>query len=75
MKFDKDQHQKVRYQGQLYVVLLEEFPQYRQSSTESAVVLHPIANDWIVRINNPRMRDYMTIRKAELKEVPHHVVE
>ena len=69
MKFDRALHQKVRYQGELYAIVLEEFPNYREGDRNYKVVLHPMGNEWIVHITNPTMRDLMTIRKGDLSEV------
>ena len=75
MKFNKDVHQKVRYDGQLYVVLLEEFPDYHGSTGDLPVVLHPIGNDWIVRITNPTVRKFLTVKKSSSEEVSPEVME
>ena len=75
MKFDKDVHQKVRYDGQLYVVMLEEFPDYHKRGSEFPVVLHPIGNDWIVRITNPTVRKYLTVNKGSSQEVAPETME
>jgi hypothetical protein len=75
MRFDKKLHQKVRYDGQLYVVLLDEFPEYHKEDQNYKVVLHPIANEWIVRITNPMIRAHMMVEKGNTIEVPHHVPE
>jgi hypothetical protein len=75
MKFDKNLHQKVRYDGQLYVVLLDEFPQYHTQGKDYKVVLHPIANEWIVPITNPKVREFMVVQKGNAIEVPHHALE
>lgn len=75
MRFNKETHQKVRYDGQLYVVLLEEFPEYHRMDTDFRVVLHPIGNDWIVRITNPTVRTYLTVRKGQSVEVGPEVME
>ena len=69
MKFDRKLHQKVRYQGQLYAILLEEFPDYRKGDDNYKVVLHPIGNDWIVHMTNPTVRELMTLRKGDFSEV------
>jgi hypothetical protein len=70
MKFDKNQHQKVRYAGQLYVVILSEFPSYHNEPDSFPVVLHPIGNEWIVQITNPAVRIHMTVKKGSLTKVP-----
>lgn len=75
MRFNQQLHQKVRYQGQLYVIIFEEFPEYRRADPDFPVVLHPVGNDWIVHITNPTVRTHMTIRKGEAREVPHHTME
>jgi hypothetical protein len=75
MKFDRNEHQKVRYDGQLYVVILEEFPDYYKKDPNSPVVLHPIGNDWIVRITNPTVRNFLTVRKGSSQEVSAEVME
>jgi hypothetical protein len=75
MKFNKENHQKVRYDGQLYVVILEEFPEYHRMDSNSAVVLHPIGNDWIVQITNPTVRNFLTVRKGNSLEVAPDVME
>jgi hypothetical protein len=75
MKFNKDHHQKVRYDGQLYVVILEEFPDYHQHSKDYPVVLHPVGNDWIVRITNPTVRKFLTVKKGTSQEVSPEVME
>jgi hypothetical protein len=75
MKFDKKLHQKVRFDGQLYVVLLDEFPEYHKEGKNYKIVLHPIANEWIVRITNPKIREYMVIEKGNAVEVPHYALE
>jgi hypothetical protein len=69
MKFNKAQHQKVRYDGQLYVVILDEFPEYYGKDGDYPVVLHPVGNDWIVRISNPKVRQYLTVKKGSFDEV------
>jgi hypothetical protein len=75
MKFNRDSHQKVRYDGQLYVVILEEFPDYYNMDSNRLVVLHPIGNDWIVRITNPTVRSYLTVKKGNSLEVGPDVME
>lgn len=75
MKFDKSQHQKVRYDGQLYVVLFEEYPDYMRLPAEAPIVLHPIGNDWIVKITNPTVRKFLTVAKGTATEVPAHTNE
>jgi hypothetical protein len=75
MKFNKDHHQKVRYDGQLYVVILEEFPDYHRRSKDYPVVLHPVGNDWIVRITNPTVRKFLTVQKGTSQEVSPEVME
>jgi hypothetical protein len=75
MKFNKESHQKVRYDGQLYVVLLEEFPDYHKQNAEYPVVLHPVGNDWIVRITNPTIRKFLTVKKGSSVEVAPEIME
>ena len=75
MRFNKSNHQKVRFEGQLYVVILEEFPEYHARGSDYPVVLHPIGNDWIVRITNPTVRKYLTVQKGASKEVGPEVME
>jgi hypothetical protein len=75
MRFNKDDHQKVRYDGQLYVVILEECPDYYRRDSNAPVVLHPIGNDWIVRITNPTVRTFLTVRKGSSVEVAPDVME
>jgi hypothetical protein len=74
MKFNKAQHQKVRYDGQLYVVILDEFPEYYRKDGDYPVVLHPIGNDWIVRISNPKVRQYLTVKKRSFAEVDPEIM-
>jgi hypothetical protein len=75
MKFNKDMHQKVRYDGQLYVVILEEFPDYHKRNADDPVVLHPIGNDWIVRITNPTVRKFLTVKKGSSTEVGPDIMD
>ena len=75
MKFSKEYHQKVRFDGQLYVVILEEFPLYHESDAETLVVLHPVGNDWIVRVTNPTVRKFLTVKKGTSHEVAPEVME
>jgi hypothetical protein len=75
MKFNKDMHQKVRYDGQLYVVILEEFPDYHRRDASYPVVLHPIGNDWIVKITNPTVRKFLTVKKGNSIEVGPDIME
>jgi hypothetical protein len=70
MHFDKEQHRKVRYDGQLYAVILEEFPEYPTALKDYPVVLHPVGNDWIVHISNPKVRQFLTVKKGLCTEVP-----
>jgi hypothetical protein len=75
MKFNKEDHQKVRYDGQLYVVILEEFPEYYHKDESYQVVLHPIGNDWIVQITNPTVRSFLTVKKGNSLEVSPDILE
>lgn len=75
MKFDKNDHQKVRYEGQLYAVILQEFPDYYRQDDNYPVVLHPIGNDWIVRITNPTVRTLLTVPKGSSVKVSPEVME
>ena len=75
MKFDKNDHQKVRYAGQLYAVILEELPDYYQKGPDFPVVLHPVGNDWIVHITNPTVRRFLTVNKGSFTEVDPAVIE
>jgi hypothetical protein len=75
MKFDKRKHQKVRFDGQLYVVLLDEYPEFGQADENYQVVLHPVGNDWIVHIKNPQVRQYLTVRKGNSKAVAPTTME
>ena len=75
MKFNKDEHQKVRYEGQLYAVILHEFPDYYEQGVDYPVVLHPTANNWIVQITNPLMRSMLTVSKGSSTEVSPDVME
>jgi hypothetical protein len=75
MKFAKEYHQKVRFDGQLYVVILEEFPRYYESDAEALMVLHPVGNDWIVKVTNPTVRKFLTVKKGTSQEVDPEVME
>jgi hypothetical protein len=75
MKFDKEKHLKVRFDGQLYVVLLDEFPEFTDADDNYQVVLHPVGNDWIVHIQNPQVRQYLTVRKGSSKTVSPATME
>lgn len=75
MKFDKELHQKVRYEGQLYVVILEETDNYYRQGENYPVVLHPVANDWIVRFTNPAVRKYLTVEKGSFEELSEFIME
>ena len=73
MEFNHEVHQKVRYMGQLYVVMLDEFPDFHEATSEDEFVLHPISNDWIVHIISPTVRNLLKVKKRdftlELNEV------
>ena len=75
MKFSKADHQKVRFDGQLYVVILDEFPLYYESDADALVVLHPVGNDWVVRVTNPTVRTFLTVKKGTSQEVAPEVME
>jgi hypothetical protein len=65
MEFNPELHHKVKYHGQLYVVILEEFPAYHTAGKEYEIVVHPICNDWIVHITNPDVRKGLTVKKGD----------
>ena len=70
MYFNPDKHQKVRYNGDLYVVILEEFPQYHALNNESLVVVHPLTPDGYIIPNIDRqLRRVFTVTKSELENV------
>jgi hypothetical protein len=74
MQFYNDLHQKVRYAGQLYVVILDEFPDFHQGDAHFEVVLHPISNDWIVHIKSQAVRNFLRVKKGDCTLVEHVVM-
>lgn len=65
MEFDPTLHQKVKYHGQLYVVILSEYPDYYSASKDFELVIHPVCHDWIVYITNPSVRKGLTVKKGD----------
>jgi hypothetical protein len=74
MQFNHDLHQKVRYAGQLYVVVLEEFPDFQHGDQHFEVVLHPISNDWIVHIKSQAVRNFLRVKKGDCTLVEQAVM-
>lgn len=74
MKFNKELHQKVKYDGQLYAVILEEFPDYYKKKRDAVIVIHPMSNDWIVQITNPEVRKHLMVKKGSATEVAPEVM-
>jgi hypothetical protein len=74
MEFNHELHQKVRYAGQLYVVILEEFPNFYQADANEEFVLHPISNDWIVHIISPTVRNLLKVKKKDFTLVQHEAM-
>jgi hypothetical protein len=68
LKFDPAKHQKVRYDGQLYVVIFDEFPDYFLGDDALEVVLHPVCNDRIVHITSDTVRKFLTVKKGSARE-------
>ncbi len=73
MEFNPELHQKVRYMGQLYVVMLDEFPTFHSAPVNDEFVLHPISNDWIVHIISPTVRNLLKVKKKDFS-LEEHVV-
>jgi hypothetical protein len=74
MQFNSDLHQKVRYAGQLYVVIMEEFPAFNHADGKYEAVLHPVSNDWIVHIVSPTVRDLLKVKKEDCEIVEHEIM-
>jgi hypothetical protein len=74
MEFNPELHQKVRYMGQLYVVMLDEFPNFPSASLSEEFVLHPISNDWIVHIISPTVRNLLKVKKNDFSLEEHAVM-
>lgn len=68
MKFDPAKHQKVRYDGQLYVVILDESPGYFGGNDAFEVVLHPVCHDRVVHITSATVRKFLTVKKGSAHE-------
>jgi hypothetical protein len=68
VKFDPAKHQKVRYDGQLYVVILDEFPGYYRGDDAYEVVLHPVCHDRVVHITSNTVRKFLTVKKGSAQE-------
>lgn len=76
MNFDLTHHQKVRYQGNLYVVVIADFPDFYGPNNNYQVVIHPINNvDWITYNINPVIRQEFTVSKGELEYVNPGITE
>jgi DNA-binding cell septation regulator SpoVG len=69
VKFDPNRHQKVRYDGQLYVVIYDEFPTYASADDNFEVVLHPVCHDRVVHITSASVRKYLTVKKGSAQQV------
>jgi hypothetical protein len=65
MEFNHALHQKVRYAGQLYVVILDEYPDFHRANANEEFVLHPISKDWIVHIVSPTVRNLLKVKKKD----------
>jgi hypothetical protein len=60
--------------GQLYVVMLDEFPHFQTASPTDEFVLHPISNDWIVHIISPTVRNLLKVKKKDFSLEEHAVM-
>ncbi len=69
LRFNPQSHQKVRYDGQLYVVILDEFPDYYQADANYEVVLHPVTHDRVVHITSTSVRKFLTVKKGSAEQV------
>jgi len=76
MHFDLAHHQKVRHQGHLFVVFIEEFPNFYMAANGYQVVIHPINNiNWITYNTNPAIRQTFIVEKGELEYVNPGIIE
>jgi hypothetical protein len=75
MEFNPEIHQKVRYFNHLYVVFLDEFPDFLSAGRNYTVVLHPIWKNWIVRMTSEAVRREMTVTKGDCILEEHAVLQ
>ncbi len=78
MQFNNELHQKVRLiaDGQLYVFVYAEFPDFVVADNNYEVVIHPISqNGWITHNTQPAVRQLFTHPKSALQPVGHLATE
>ncbi|MEX2234048.1 MAG: hypothetical protein WD824_17920 [Cyclobacteriaceae bacterium] len=74
LDFNPEQHQKVRYNHELYVVLLKEV-EFLNLSPNDEVVIHFVTHNKIIVRASQQTHEKYRVRKKELMPVEPHIIE
>lgn len=74
LDFNPEQHQKVRYNHELYVVLLRE-ADFINLSPNDEVVIHLVTHNKIIVRASQQAQEKYRVRKKELMAVEPHIIE
>jgi hypothetical protein len=74
LEFNPALHQKVRYNQQLYAVLLKEVD-FVNLSPEDEVVIHFVSHEKIMVRGSRQEQENYRVRKVELLPVEAHIIE
>jgi hypothetical protein len=74
LQFDPSRHQKVRYNDQLYAILLTEVD-FVRLSPNADVVIHVVSHEKIIFRAARDVQQLYTVKKNELEMVEPHIIE
>jgi hypothetical protein len=73
LEFDPSRHQKVRYNDQLYAILLSE-RDFLSLPANAEVVIHFVSHEKII-FRQAEVQQLHTVKKKELMLVEPHIIE